>query len=221
MTRRRRVLAVATLALALATRVVAQDDGDVDEEAGEAEPIQENAGAPPMVAPSMATPQPNFQGVQPPTMQATPGMPVTPPAATPPGASPGIQGSMPNAAPAGQPPVAPGNTPAATMPGMAVAPQTPPATVPAMPPPAAPPPGAHESPKRLGRQFPSPVNPPSPPETPEVHVTIIPPSEPRVTTDRLRKSRGGGEGLGGGQQGGGQLGGGDHPPAETDTGPAE
>jgi hypothetical protein len=42
----------------------------------------------------------------------------------------------------------------------------------------------------LGRSFPSPVQPPAPPAPPEVHVTIVPPSEPRVGKQRLRGDAG-------------------------------
>jgi hypothetical protein len=63
---------------------------------------------------------------------------------------------------------------------------------------------------------PSPVNPPAPPEPPEVHVTIIPQSEPRVTTDRLRGNRNRGSQMGAGERGGG----GAERPAGGD-GPAE
>jgi hypothetical protein len=228
MIRRRRVLVVAMLALTLASRAVAQDEDDVDEEAVAADaegaapnamapnPMQPSATAAPAPQASAPMQQPGMTGGQtsPPVASGINPPGVTPPAAPGTAAAPGVNAG-------------PGIT---ANPGMGIAPQTPPATMQATPPPipatgqpaagvpaAGQPPAASGSAKRLGRQFPTPVNPPAPPEPPEVHVTIIPPPEPRVTTDRLRGSRGQGSQMGAGGHHGNA--GGEHPAA--DEGAAE
>jgi hypothetical protein len=105
-------------------------------------------------------------------------------------------------APGHEPPGLP--TPAQPAPAPATLPRS--APTPQPPPQAGTPPGQTESPKVLGRQFPAPVQPPAPPDDPEVHVTIVPPSEPRVGKNRLRQGNGGGS-LQGADQGGADDGG--------------
>jgi hypothetical protein len=51
-----------------------------------------------------------------------------------------------------------------------------------------------DNPRRLGRQFPAPVQPPAPSEPPGVHITVVPSSEPSVGKSRLRNGGGGGGG---------------------------
>jgi hypothetical protein len=113
---------------------------------------------------------------------------------------PHVATPTPNVAPAATPPnVAPAAPTPDAAPNPAVAPATPqpapngprertPPAAPDQQPMAAgsPPQPANGSAKVLGRQFPSPVQPPAPAEPPEVHVTIVPPSEPRVGKNRLR-----------------------------------
>jgi hypothetical protein len=70
------------------------------------------------------------------------------------------------------------------------------------------PPATADAPRRLGRPFPTPVQPPAPPEDPEVHVTIIPKQDSTVTSDRLRG------GAATGETGEGSLGAEGHPGAE-------
>jgi hypothetical protein len=97
------------------------------------------------------------------------------------------------------PPAAP---PPSAPPPRATAPTPPPAQSATPPQPNAGEGGA----KVLGRSFPTPVQPPPPPDNPEVHVTIVPPSEPRVGRNRLRQGGDGGGSLGDGAAGGDQDG---------------
>lgn len=90
-------------------------------------------------------------------------------------------------------PGTPAAIPAPAMPAPAAPHQRSPAAGAAPPPPeglTVGPPATNDSPKRLGRPFPTPVTPPPPPEDPEVHVTIVPSGESKVGQNRIR---GGGE----------------------------
>ena len=91
-------------------------------------------------------------------------------------------------------PGAPAPAPAATLPA-ATPPSPRSATTTHQPSQATVPTGEADAPKRLGRQFPAPVQPPPPAETPEVHITVVPPSEPRVGKSRLRQGGGNGGGT--------------------------
>ena len=83
---------------------------------------------------------------------------------------------------------------APTPPGLTTSPS---AKAPAAPnPPAAANAPAAEAPKILGRPFPTPVQPPPPAAQPEVHITVVPPSEPRVGRNRLRGDAAGGGDMG-------------------------
>jgi hypothetical protein len=146
----------------------------------------EQPDPPDAMAPQVVTPNPNFAPTAPnpnvaPMAPTPPVAPTAPtPAAAPP--QPAPNGPRERAAPAPTPP--------ATVPMAAGSPPQPP----------------NGSTKVLGRQFPSPVQPPPPAERPEVHVTIVPGSEPRVGKNRLR-------GDAGSPAGGATPGGSDQPAA--------
>jgi hypothetical protein len=165
------------LALLVATPLLArsqQDDPANDPPMDPAAPAHDDA-AQPMPMP-MPMPDPAHDDAAPPMPMPMP-MPNTP--ATHPPATVPQHASTPPAA--GTP--APGTS----------APGTP---APGTPAPGAPaqaaPPG--DNPRRLGRQFPTPVKPPTPSEPPGVHVTVVPSSEPSVGRNRLRNGGGGSDG---------------------------
>jgi len=100
-----------------------------------------------------------------------------------------------DANPPPMPPAPPVTHPPPTMPQHAGAPPAAGMPAPGAPAQAAP---QGDAPRRLGRQFPTPIQPPAPSEPPEVHITVVPSSEPSVGSSRLRNGGGGGGNEGGG-----------------------
>ena len=100
-----------------------------------------------------------------------------------------------DANPPPMPPAPPVTHPPPTMPQHAGAPPAAGMPAPGAPAQAAP---QGDAPRRLGRQFPTPIQPPAPSEPPEVHITVVPSSEPSVGRSRLRNGGGGGGNEGGG-----------------------
>jgi len=121
-----------------------------------------------------------------------------PPDPAAPFGAPGAEAGMPDPDPGPPQPDGTAGThvpqAAPTPPGLTTSPS---AKAPAAPnPPAAANAPAAEAPKILGRPFPTPVQPPPPAAQPEVHITVVPPSEPRVGRNRLRGDAAGGGDMG-------------------------